>query len=111
MDRASRLTPAERTRAVDRVRSLTVGIAIIGSASVVGLGGLAAITYSGHQDATAATGSSAGDSASGATSGTTSGSTSSDSSDTSSGSSSTTQQTAPTIRSGSGAGQVTSGGS
>ena len=40
----------QRTRAIDRLRTLTVGTTLAGVAATAGFGGLAAITYHGFDD-------------------------------------------------------------
>ena len=104
MNAPHRLSPNARDRAVDRVRTLTVGTALASAAAVAVFGTVAAISHPGNQSAsTAATGTTAGST----TSSTSTSSTSSSSTD-----SSTTLQPAPTAATTtSGRGQVTTGAS
>jgi len=120
MNAANRSTPADRNRAVARLRALTIGTTIAGVAAVGAFGTLAAVSYSGH--ATGATADVDGSTTS-VSSGTSSSSTSSSSN--SSGASTTATATATptataaptiqpattTITTTTGGGQVSSGGS
>jgi hypothetical protein len=54
MNAAHRTTPADRNRAVTRLRTLTIGTTIAGLAAVGGFGTLAAVSYSGHSTGTTA---------------------------------------------------------
>jgi hypothetical protein len=54
MNAAKRTTPADRNRAVARLRRLTIGTTIAGLAAVGGFGTLAAVSYSGHSTGTTA---------------------------------------------------------
>jgi hypothetical protein len=104
MNAANRITPADRNRAVARLRALTIGTTIAGVAAAGAFGTLAAVSYSGH-----ATGATAD----------VGGSTTSDSSGTTTSASKTATPTATptiqpattTITTTTGGGQVSSGGS
>jgi len=48
MNSTKRTTPADRSRALGRLRALTVGTALAGMAAVGAFGTLAAASYSGH---------------------------------------------------------------
>jgi hypothetical protein len=81
MKTATRRSPAERDRAVARLRALTIGTSIAGIAAVGGFGALAAVSYDGTSTGittaaittgTSTTGTSTTSAASGSTSTTTS---------------------------------------
>jgi hypothetical protein len=50
MQDETRRSRHQRARAIDRLRTLTVGTTLAGVAATAGFGGLAAITYSGYDD-------------------------------------------------------------
>lgn len=54
MKTAKRMTPADRTRAVARLRALTIGTTVAGLAAVGAFGLVAALSYSGHVTGTSA---------------------------------------------------------
>jgi len=111
--------PADRDRAVDRIRHLTVATAVAGIIAVSGFSGLAAVTWRGAEAGvtTADVTTTTSDDTSGATSGTSAGSddtatTSTTSSDsTTSTSTPAPTPTTPTVTSTTGAAHATSGGS
>jgi hypothetical protein len=109
MNAASRTTPADRNRAVARLRTLTIGTTIAGLAAVGGFGTLAAVSYSGHSMGTTAeveTTTSTGS----ATTTTTSSGSSSTATPTAT-ATPTIQPATTTITTTTGGGQVSSGGS
>ncbi len=102
----SRISSQQRTRdaALRRLRQLTIGAAVLGTAGTATMGGLAAFTYAGHVTATPAAVAEAGSGTSSSAAG--SGSTAT--------AAPTTQLGSSTVRVGrgsAGSGMVTSGGS
>ena len=102
MNAAKPTTPADRNRAVARLRTLTIGTTIAGLAAVGGFGTLAAVSYSGHS-----TGTSADVETSTTTGSTTTGSTTTVKAT----ATPTIQPATTTITTTTGGGQVSSGGS
>lgn len=103
-----------RDRALQRLRAITIGTALTGIAAVLGFGGLAAATYTGHSTTAPATaGSSTSAAGSSATaSGSSSGAGVSSGSEQTSGGTTFGTSGLPQITVGSrGSGQVTTGGS
>ena len=111
--------PADRDRAVDRIRRLTIGTTVAGIVAVGGFGGLAAATYRGADTqvtTAAAIATTGGDAASGSDTGSSTASddgtsTATDDTTTSPSATSDTLATTPTVTSTAGSAHATTGGS
>jgi hypothetical protein len=106
MKTAKRMTPADRTRAVARLRSMTIGTTLAGLAAVGAFGSVAALSYSGH-----VTGTSAGVGTSGLDGSSNGSRSSSNSATTSSGARYHRERSNASATTTTGGGQVSTGGS
>lgn len=111
--------PADRDRAVDRIRRLTIGTTVAGIVAVGGFGGLAAATWHGTETTvtTAAVTSTGDDAASGSNTGSSAATdddtstTTDDVAATAPPTTSSTQATTPTVTANRGSAHATTGGS